>query len=132
LDNSLLRKTVKVVIGENLGRQWCPGEENCSKYVSARDKETVCNKCPRNLSKSSLSQIEGVQAALPWLSHLFYLDSLRRVGAVFHLNDLSREEWDGLILLENVRAELEQEMYDKEKRKSDLGTAMARQSQVRK
>jgi len=132
LDKALLRETAKVIIGEQLGRQWCPGEEKCAKYASSRDKETVCEGCPKNLSKTSLDKIEGHRAALPWLGHLLYLDALRRVGANFMLDDLTKSEWDGLILIEDVRSEIEQEQYRKQEQKTKLAKALAKQSQVKR
>jgi len=54
---------------------------------------------------------------LPWLSHLLYLSGLRRAGATFLLDDLAKEEWDGLLMLDAVQQELESEMLEREKRK---------------
>jgi len=54
------------------------------------------------------------------LQHLFYIDGLRRVGAVFQINDLTREEWDGLLVIEGVRIEVERERMNKAEEKAKI------------
>jgi hypothetical protein len=58
------------------------------------------------------------------LEHLFYLDGLRRVGAVFQVNDLNREEWDGLLLIESTRIEVERERIKKAEEKAKIQAAL--------
>lgn len=62
--------------------------------------------------------------AIPWLQHLFYIDGLRRVGATFSINELTREEWDGLLLIEGVRAEVERERTRKAEEKAKIQAAL--------
>jgi len=45
---------------------------------------------------------------------------LRRVGAVFQINDLTREEWDGLLVIEGVRIEIERERMNKAEEKAKI------------
>jgi hypothetical protein len=49
---------------------------------------------------------------------------LRRVGAVFQINDLTREEWDGLLVLEGVRIEVERERMKKSEEKAKIQAAL--------
>jgi len=49
---------------------------------------------------------------------------LRRVGAVFQINDLTKEEWDGLLLLEGVRIEIEREQRMKAEDKAKIKAAL--------
>lgn len=83
----------------------------------------MCEKCPSNYSKHKLSEIPGSEAVVPWVNHLMYLDGLRQVGCNFQLDDLSKDEWDGLLLLQNTRNEIEWERYEKERRKQQLEAA---------
>lgn len=82
--------------------------------------------CEFNFSKSKLSDIEGGFVVIPWLQHLFYLDGLRHVGATFSVNELTREEWDGLLLLESVRMEVERERFEREREKVKIKAALQR------
>jgi len=81
----------------------------------------VCEHCPENLSHSSLDSIEGSTVVLPWVSHLLYLYGLRQIGAQFHIDDLSKEEWDGLLMLESVKVEL----GDEQQKKAELDAKVA-------
>lgn len=56
---------------------------------------------------------------------------LRKVGCTFQPNTLTKEEWDGLILLETTRAEIEMERMEKAKRERQLRAAQS-QTSVRK
>lgn len=94
------------------------------KYKTSGDKETICEKCPHRATKTRLEDIEGSYSILPWVSHLFYLDGLNRVGATFHINDLHKCEWDGLVLIESARIELEKERMEKADEKAKLQKAM--------
>jgi len=58
------------------------------------------------------------------------LDGLSQAGCHYRLNDLVREEWEGLLLLQIVRSEIEQEMMDKEKKRQQLSAAT--ETRVRK
>jgi len=58
------------------------------------------------------------------LQHLFYLDGLRRVGATYHINELTKEEWDGLLVIEGVRVEVERERVEKEREKAKIRAAL--------
>jgi len=60
---------------------------------------------------------------LPWINHLLYVDGLKMVGCQFVIDDLTKDEWDGLLLLQIVRNEIELEQADKEKRKQQLQAA---------
>jgi hypothetical protein len=46
------------------------------------------------------------------------LYGLKNAGATFHYNELSKLEWDGLMLIETIRAEIEQEQMEKQRLKS--------------
>lgn len=92
--------------------------------MSSGSKDTVCQPCEFNFSKSSLGDIEGSFVVIPWLQHLFYLDGLRRVGATFSINELKKEEWDGLLLIESVRAEVERERTRKAEEKAKIQAAL--------
>jgi len=65
---------------------------------------------------------------LPWLSHILYIYGLKEVGAVFNINDLTKEEWDSIMLIEGVKSEIERERYEKEdlKRKVDAASTKSR------
>ena len=93
--------------------------------MSSGSKDTVCQPCEFNFSKSKLGDIEGSFVVIPWLQHLFYIDGLRKVGAVYLINDLTKEEWDGLLLIEGIRIEVENErvrkMEEKAKSQAALG-----------
>jgi len=65
-----------------------------------------------------LGDVEGSFVAIPWLQHIFYLDGLRRVGATFSINELTKEEWDGLLLIESVRIEVENERIKQAEKKA--------------
>lgn len=101
------------------------------KFGSAVNKETVCDKCPCNYFKQKVREIPGGEFVQTWVSHLFWLDILRKVGCVFQPNALTKEEWDGLILLETTRAEIELERIEKAKRDRQLRAAQS-QTSVRK
>ena len=60
---------------------------------------------------------------LPWIHHLIYLDGLKQVGCTYQLDDLTKTEWDGLLLIQQVRNEIEMEQFEKEKRKRQLQAA---------
>jgi len=45
---------------------------------------------------------------------------MKRVGAVFGLNDLEKIEWDGLILIEQTRTEIELEQVKRERERANL------------
>lgn len=92
--------------------------------MSSGSKDTVCQPCEFNFSKSKLGDIEGGFVAIPWLQHLFYLDGLKKVGARFNINDLTKEEWDGLLLIEGVRVEIEREQMKKAEDKARAKAAM--------
>lgn len=62
--------------------------------------------------------------AIPWLEHLFYIDGLRKVGATFSINALTKEEWDGLLLIEGVRIEVERERMHKAEEKAKINAAL--------
>jgi hypothetical protein len=124
--NKLLRQVAKVIISEDLGRRVCPGEEKCPTFQTTADAD-VCEKCPRNQSRTKVYSIEGAEAVLPWLFHLMYLYGLTKVGATFLIDDLTKEEWDGLLMLESVRAEIEHEKYEAERLKQKAESAMASQ-----
>jgi len=49
---------------------------------------------------------------------------LRQVGCVFALDDLTKDEWDGLLLMHIVKDEIELEQLEKEKRKRELSSAV--------
>jgi len=122
--NELLRQAAKVIVSEDTGKRVCPGEEKCNTFRTSVDSE-VCKTCPRNLSKSKLYSIEGVNAVLPWLFHLMYLYGLTKVGATFLIDDLTRGEWDGLLMLESVKNEVEHEKYEAERLKQKATSAIA-------
>ena len=96
------------------------------------DKEDVCKKCPNNLAKSKLSDIEGSSIVLPWLGHVLYIYGLKQAGAVFHINDLTKSEWDGILLIESVKNEIERERIEKEELKRKLDAAARGGSSHRK
>lgn len=104
----------------------CPGRENCLKYKAAINKETVCEHCPYGSTSKAVEDIEESAFVLPWLSHLFYLDGLHRVGATFSLCDLSKSEWDGLLLLEKVRAKISSDEINKREREQKILRAKQR------
>lgn len=120
----VLRQAAKLIIKEGLSKSLCPGEDRCLKFQTASS-ETVCEACPRNASKTKLFELENVEALIPWLNHLFYLYSLVKIGASFHVDDLTRSEWDGLLMLESVKAEIEHEKYDQERLKQKAAAAVA-------
>lgn len=122
----VLREAAKIIIKDSLsGKQLCPGEENCLKLETALN-ENVCDNCSRNVSKTRLFGIENINAILPWITHLFYLYSLLKLGVSFRINDLTKKEWDGLLMLESVKAEVEQEQYDAERLKQKAADAIAK------
>lgn len=43
---------------------------------------------------------------------------------MFHINDLTREEWDGLLVVEGVRIEVENERMRKEGEKAKVKAAL--------
>lgn len=92
--------------------------------MSSGSQDTVCQPCEFNFSKTKLGDIEGSFVAIPWLQHLFYIDGLRRVGATFSINELTREEWDGLLLIEGVRADVERERTRKAEEKAKVQAAL--------
>jgi len=49
---------------------------------------------------------------------------LRRVGATFSINDLTKEEWDGLLVVESTRIEVERERMRKEQEKAKVRAAL--------
>jgi hypothetical protein len=120
-----LRRVAKVIVGEGLGKRLCPGEDKCAKFKSSID-EDVCEKCSQNLAKQRLSSIEGYAAVVPWVSHLLYIYSLVQVGVSFGIDDLNREEWNGLLMLESVKGELEQERLDKMRLEQKVASARSR------
>jgi hypothetical protein len=122
--NKLLRQVAKVVIAEDTGKRVCPGEERCGTFQSSVD-AGVCEKCPRNQVKTKVFSIEGANAVLPWLFHLIYLYGLTKVGATFLINDLTKEEWDGLLMLDSVKNEIEHEKYEAERLKQKAEAAVA-------
>lgn len=83
----------------------------------------MCDKCPSNYFKAKLHDIPGSEAVVPWVNHLVYLDGLQQAGCTFGIDDLSKDEWDGLLLIQVTRAEIEWEKYEKEKRKQQLEAA---------
>lgn len=113
-------------MAEGFSRQWCPGEEECPTAKSSVNPDRTCRECPRNLSKTKASEIEGSEAVMSWLRHIFWLYSLRQAGATFLLNELSLQEWEGLITLEGVRAEIEREQYEKQEMKKKVRAAQAK------
>ncbi len=115
------------MVGKSLGRRGCPGEDNCVKFKSSVD-ANVCEHCPENLAQSTLDSIEGSDVVLPWIGHLLYLYGLRQVGAQFHIDDLSREEWDGLLMLESVKAELEDERAKKDELQAKVAAVKSKSS----
>lgn len=62
---------------------------------------------------------------MPWVRHIFWLYGLKNAGATFHFNELSKREWDGMMLIETVRAELEREQMEKSRLKSITQQAQA-------
>jgi len=56
---------------------------------------------------------------------------LKRAGAHFLLNDLSWEEWQSLILLESVKAEIEEKQQKDAEMKQLLARAQTPQTKVR-
>ena len=48
---------------------------------------------------------------------------MQQAGATFHFNDLSKAEWEGLMMIDGVRGELEKEQMDKQKEKNMLAHA---------
>jgi len=50
-----------------------------------------------------------------WTQHLVYLDALRLAGCQFSLDDLTRDEWEGLMLIESERADLQKQEIEKRK-----------------
>ena len=127
----IIRQAAKIIIKENLGKSWCPGEDGCLKLETA-ESVAVCETCPKNLSKSKLFAVEDVGVILPWLSHLFYLYGLVKVGAHFLIDDLTRKEWDGLLMLESIRNEVEQERYEAERIKEKAEAAIAKSKYSRR
>lgn len=120
----LLKTTLRSIVGKGArGRQACPGEERCPKYNTAVNPDTVCDKCPSNFFKQRIKDIPGSMEVIPWINHLIWLDGLKHVGCNFLLNDLTYEEWEGLLLLQTVRNEIEVEMMEKDKRKQQLQAA---------
>jgi len=102
----------------------CPGEDSCLKYKSALNKKTVCERCPNNESRSKLYELEGVEGIIPWLSHLFYLEGLKNVGAHFMINDLTKEEWDGLMIIASAKEDIRKEKEKKEEERRNLQRVM--------
>jgi len=60
---------------------------------------------------------------VPWVRHIFWLHGIHQAGATFHFNDLDKAEWDGLLMIESVRAEIERAQVEKQKEKQMLAQA---------
>lgn len=58
------------------------------------------------------------------MSHLFYLEGLKNVGAHFLINDLTKEEWDGLMLIATAKEDVRKEREEKEKERQQLLKSM--------
>jgi hypothetical protein len=111
--------------GEKASKQECPGEENCIKYKTSLEKEIVCERCPSGVGPiEKFTEIEGYESVLPFVNQILYLYGLKNVGATFLIDDLSREEWDGLMLLQQVKNEVEAERYERERHKSEAKDAL--------
>lgn len=96
------------------------GEERCIKYQTAVNPDTVCEKCPSNYFKHKLNDIPGSEVVVPWINHLVYLDGLVQCGCKFTVDDLTKAEWDGLLLIHIVRREIEKEQMEKADRERQL------------
>ena len=62
---------------------------------------------------------------MPLVQHVMWLDQMKKVGATFRLNDLTKREWDCLIVLESAKSEVEQEHMQREKEKSENKSRMS-------
>ncbi len=90
-------------------RHDCPGEDNCTQFFM----EPTCEGCPAD---PDLLPDLG-----PWSTHLFWLNNLQEAGCRFHLNDLTPDEWDGLIIVKQeqelakglANAAMQREMTEK-------------------
>lgn len=86
----------------------------------------MCEKCPSGVGAiDEIYDIEGGEGVIPFVEHIFYLENLSRVGATFNLNDLTKEEWDGLIILKRIQNEVETELMEREHEKQRMQQAMA-------
>jgi len=111
--------------GAKESQRGCPGEDNCQKFkTSIDDKKLLCERCPQGVGVlDKISEIEGAEGVLPFTEHVIYLDNLIKVGASVQINDLTKEEWDGLILLRKAKNEVEVELIEREKEKQKLKQA---------
>jgi len=124
--SEVIRAAAKIIFKDSLsGKQLCPGEDNCLKFETAAN-EQVCEACPKNLSKTKLYGLEDIHVILPWITHLFYLYSLLKLGVSFRIDDLTKKEWDGLLMLESVKAEVEHEQYEAERLKHKAAAELAK------
>lgn len=123
MQSSLLRRVAKIVIAEGFTKALCPGEERCVKFASAVDKDDACLKCDKNLAKQKLSDVEYAQVVMPWVGHLLYLYGMKQIGVAFRVNDLTKDEWDGLIMIEGLKNEIEKERLEKDELKRKVAAA---------
>lgn len=116
----------KVIIAEGFTRSFCPGEDACPTFQTAQDSDRACKQCPDNQSKEKLSAVENGFAVLPWLNHVFWLWAVKSSGVVFTLGDLSKDELDGLFLIQSLQSEIEREKLEKDRIKQLAERAKSR------
>lgn len=68
---------------------------------------------------------------MPWVGHVLYLYGLKNIGATFHINDLTKNEWDGILLIEGAKSEIERERMEKEELKRKIDAASTKKSHRR-
>lgn len=73
----------------------------------------------------TILDIEGGDATIPFIEHVLFLDNLIKVGASIEINDLTKEEWDGLILLRKVRLDVETELMKQEQSRREAQRAVS-------
>jgi hypothetical protein len=123
-----VRSVARVIVAEGFTQRTCPGEAECPTFQTAQDPDRVCKQCPRNQSKEKLSEIEGGFAAIPWLNHVFWLFAAKNSGVVFGLHDLTKDELDGIMMIQSIQYEIERERLEKDRIKqlADRANAEAR------
>lgn len=112
----------------NQGGEGCPGTDNCQKWQSAGDKDSVCAHCKHQRYRP-LTDAEFAEARyVRFLEHLFMLKRMMIAGAHFHVDDLTISEWMGLSIIEEALIKSDRE-GSKQRSPADIAAKKAIEDQ---